>query len=223
MPDPALSESLEDYIETIGQLVSEHGHAHTKEIASRLGVRMPSVTNALWSLSRAGYIEYQPNRPVQLTALGEEQFRRVSRRHADFRRFFLDVLNLDASAADALACKMEHLVTEEVAWKFSVLSESLECRHDAGEFRTYLAEAFEVYRKFGRENCTTLSELPLGQAGEVLKIGGNIDDPQRLEALGITPGAGVVPLDGGAFRIDDTRDITLAVRESENVWVFLNH
>ena len=56
-----VSASQEDYIEAIAELIEEHGHAHTRDIAVKLGVKMPSVTNALWSLSRQNLILYSPN------------------------------------------------------------------------------------------------------------------------------------------------------------------
>ena len=47
-----LTESLEDYLETIAELIAEEGHAHTKKIAERLNVRMPSVTSILQQLEQ---------------------------------------------------------------------------------------------------------------------------------------------------------------------------
>ena len=40
---PHLTASLEDYLEAIAELISCEGHAHTKEIAKKLNVKMPSV------------------------------------------------------------------------------------------------------------------------------------------------------------------------------------
>ena len=42
-----LTESLEDYLEAIAELIEVEGHAHAKEIAAKLNVKMPSVTGAL--------------------------------------------------------------------------------------------------------------------------------------------------------------------------------
>ena len=39
-----LSASLEDYLEAIAELCAAEGHAHSKEIAQKLSVKMPSVT-----------------------------------------------------------------------------------------------------------------------------------------------------------------------------------
>ena len=45
-----LSESLEDYLEAIAELIVVEGHAHTKDIARKLDVKMPSVTGAIRQL-----------------------------------------------------------------------------------------------------------------------------------------------------------------------------
>lgn len=49
-----ISSSLEDYLEAIAEIIERNGHAHTKDIADRLGVKMPSVTNARRRFRRAG-------------------------------------------------------------------------------------------------------------------------------------------------------------------------
>ena len=82
-----VSASLEDYLEAIGELIRLHGHAHTKDIAARLNVKMPSVTNALGVLSKSGHIIYRPNLPVLLTETGKALADRVTRRHRILQDF----------------------------------------------------------------------------------------------------------------------------------------
>mgnify|MGYP003310512237 CR=1 FL=1 len=65
-----LSASLEDYLEAIAELCAHEGHAHSKEIAEKLSVKMPSVTEALRQLVDMGYIIYNTHYPVQLTSAG---------------------------------------------------------------------------------------------------------------------------------------------------------
>ena len=57
-----LSASLEDYLEAIAELCSKEGHAHSKEIAEKLSVKMPSVTEALRQLVEMGYISSPKDR-----------------------------------------------------------------------------------------------------------------------------------------------------------------
>ena len=59
-----ISSSLEDYLEAIAEIIEDNGHAHTKDIADKLHVKMPSVTSALQTLSANGLIRYQSHAPV---------------------------------------------------------------------------------------------------------------------------------------------------------------
>ena len=59
-----ISSSLEDYLEAIADLIDANGHAHSKELADRLQVKMPSVTNALQALAARDLIEYRSHQPV---------------------------------------------------------------------------------------------------------------------------------------------------------------
>ncbi len=78
---PALTESLEDYLEAIAELIAVEGHAHTKEIAEKLHVTMPSVTGALRQLEKLSLIVYNTHYPVQLTPEGEKIANEVLHRH----------------------------------------------------------------------------------------------------------------------------------------------
>ena len=55
-----LSASLEDYLETIFNIISEKGGVRAKDIAEQLEVKAGSVTTALQALAKVGYINYEP-------------------------------------------------------------------------------------------------------------------------------------------------------------------
>ena len=73
---------MEDYLEAIAELIAVDGHAHTKEIAQKLNVKMPSVTGALRQLVQLGYIVYNTHYPVQLTEEGKRAAEQVRKRAA---------------------------------------------------------------------------------------------------------------------------------------------
>ena len=108
-----LSESLEDYLEAIAELIAVEGHAHTKEIAGKLNVKMPSVTGALRQLEQLGYITYNTHYPVSLTREGELVAGKIVRRHRALTRFFSSILGLPHDKASETACRLEHAVDEE--------------------------------------------------------------------------------------------------------------
>lgn len=142
-----VSASLEDYLEAIGELIRLHGHAHTKDIAARLNVKMPSVTNALGVLSKSGHIIYRPNLPVLLTETGKALAERVTRRHRILQDFLQYVLELPCEEAGKAACKIEHVIDEELINRFLVLSEAVQNRGDCHGLRLHLAQAFALATK----------------------------------------------------------------------------
>ena len=65
-----LTQSLEDYLEAIYDLMQETKSVRCSSIADRLHVKRPSVTNALRALSERGLIVYLPYVPISLTEQG---------------------------------------------------------------------------------------------------------------------------------------------------------
>ncbi len=137
-----LTASLEDYLEAIKVLVDAHGHAHTTDIAKRLKVSMPSVSNALAILSKHNYIHYDTNYPVTLTESGAYEAERIIRRHRVLMEFLRDVLQLDGDSASATACRMEHVTDERLIGRLEVLTETLLGERPIRGLRQRLTEAY---------------------------------------------------------------------------------
>ncbi|MGM0419006.1 MAG: DtxR family transcriptional regulator [Thermodesulfobacteriota bacterium] len=109
-----LSSSLEDYLETIFQVVSEKQAARAKDIASRLKVNNSSVTGALRTLSDKGLVNYAPYDLITLTKEGNEIAKDIIRRHEALKNFFVKILCVDENISEDAACKMEHAVPKEI-------------------------------------------------------------------------------------------------------------
>ena len=112
-----LSESLEDYLETIAFLSAENGSARLTDIAKAMSVKKPSATEALYALAQRGLIEYDKYRPVVLTKAGKEYAQNVSGKHKLLSDFFTGVLGVDPENADLTACKMEHALEDSIMQK----------------------------------------------------------------------------------------------------------
>lgn len=109
-----LTESMENYLETILALEETHKVARAKEIAERLEIKRGSVTGGLKTLAEKGLINYEPYSYITLTPQGKRIAREVARRHAVLRDFLLNVLRVDPQAADENACRMEHAIDNTV-------------------------------------------------------------------------------------------------------------
>lgn len=82
------SQSAEDYLERIQELIEQKGYARVVDIASSLKVRQASVTIMVQKLARAGYIKYEKYRGLVLTTKGRAVARKIQSRHATLSRFF---------------------------------------------------------------------------------------------------------------------------------------
>ena len=108
-----LSETLEDYLETILNLEDVQKVARAKDIAENMGVQRGSVTSALKSLKEKGLINYEPYSFVTLTPKGIKRATKITHRHDVIKDFLLTILQIDEETADSTACRMEHAIDEK--------------------------------------------------------------------------------------------------------------
>ena len=109
-----LTQSLEDYLETIYELTQTEKVVRSSCVADRMGVKRPSVTSALKALAEKGYVVYLPYVPITLTELGEKEARKIIRRHAAMEIFLERILGVDAKASKEAACRLEHAMSDEI-------------------------------------------------------------------------------------------------------------
>lgn len=88
MPKASPSQSAEDYLERIHELIEQKGYARVVDIASSLKVKQASVTVMVQKLAESGYLKYEKYRGVIMTAEGQEVAERIQNRHATLSRFF---------------------------------------------------------------------------------------------------------------------------------------
>jgi len=83
------SQSAEDYLERILELVQETGQARVVDIANSLNVRQASVTNMIKKLCDLGYVDHEKyKRGLVLTEKGREIALKIQRRHETLSSFF---------------------------------------------------------------------------------------------------------------------------------------
>ena len=96
MPTPSSpSQSAEDYLERIHELIEEKGYARVVDIASSLKVKQASVTSMVQKLGELGYLNYEKYRGLVLTEKGKRiacsiQKRHETRQNCDQRGFPFD-------------------------------------------------------------------------------------------------------------------------------------
>ena len=96
MPRPTPSQTAEDYLERIHELIEEKGYARVVDIASSLDVKQASVTSMVQKLGELGYLNYEKYRGLVLTQKGRAVATAIQRRHETLARFF-SLFGLDAA------------------------------------------------------------------------------------------------------------------------------
>lgn len=131
MPTPASpSQSAEDYLERIHELIERKGYARVVDIASSLKVRQASVTNMVKKLGNAGYLKYEKYRGLVMTEQGREVARRIQNRHATLSRFF-SLFELDAETQRLDIEGIEHHLSPATLEMLADLANFFEANPDA--------------------------------------------------------------------------------------------
>lgn len=123
--DIALSESLEDYLETILELQTTNTVARSKDIAEKLDIKRGSVTGMLKKLASQELINYEPYGYVTLTPKGKKIAQEIEGRHQVFKDFLHKIIGVDEQTADETACRMEHAMNAATFKKFKGFIESV--------------------------------------------------------------------------------------------------
>jgi len=203
----ALTRSLEDYLETIYELVRQHRYARVRDIARARDVKAGSVSPAMRRLADLGLIEYHQREYIGLTPEGEEEGRRIFARHQVLTRFFTDFLQLPADVAREDACAMEHSLSDGAMDRLVRLFEFLHVCPDArSEFLDRFhhcpvvqedaadclraCDAPHRHRRTTEDGSVcTLAEVAVGGRAVVHQVDAQGDLRQRLLDKGVLPEA----------------------------------
>lgn len=118
-----MTQSLEDYLETIYILIRDGGSACVRDVAKSLDVKMPSVVKAIHELKKLELVLQEPYSAIELTEKGRRLARSVLGRHTLLRAFLVK-LGVSRKTADKDACRMEHILSAETLDKIRLFSES---------------------------------------------------------------------------------------------------
>ena len=121
----AIRESGEDYLETILILHRKTGFVRSIDVANELGYSKPSISRAMGILKTDGYITVEPNGQLILTDKGLAKAEQVYGRHVMLRKFLHDTLGVSEENAEADACRIEHILSEETYSRLKSFIEDL--------------------------------------------------------------------------------------------------
>jgi DtxR family Mn-dependent transcriptional regulator len=142
-----ITPTMEDYLEAIYNLAREKRAVRVRDIAKKLDVKMPTVTNMLKTLSQKGLIDYEKYEYLELTKKGSDVGSEIDQRHQILRIFLTDILKINFDQADEDACKMEHAVSPTTLEAFVDFMEFIEhCPRGGASWLEY----FNEYREHGQ-------------------------------------------------------------------------
>ena len=108
----------EEYLEAVFTRAEGGGEpVKTSGLAKQLRVKAPSVVQMLEKLKRKGLVIYERHTGAKLTEKGHELAAKIVRRHKLAERLLVDVFGQDLYKVHDDACKLEHVIDDELAEK----------------------------------------------------------------------------------------------------------
>ncbi len=147
---------MEDYLEAIYNLSQEKRVVRVKDIAKKLGVKMPTVTSMLKTLTEKGMIDYEKYEYLELTRKGSDIGSEIDQRHQTLKTFLTDILRIDHNQANEDACKIEHAISPSTLERIVDFMEFVEnCPRTGNDW----LRRFNEYREHGKQNDKCLEKM----------------------------------------------------------------
>ena len=121
-----LHASGEDYLEIILVLQKKLGMVRSVDVARHMEVSKPSVCHAVATLRDGGFLTMDEDHFLHLTDVGREVAERTYERHCFFTEQLI-AAGVDPKTAEADACRIEHIISDE---SFDRLKEAVEQEQD---------------------------------------------------------------------------------------------
>jgi DtxR family Mn-dependent transcriptional regulator len=138
-----LTPSQENYLENILHLAAK-GSVRPVDLAVSVGVKLPSVTRAVNKLALQGLVQHKHYGTIELTPKGRLAARRIVKRDKCITDFLTHVLKMNPDKAEAEACRIEHVLSNEVQIRLQVLIDFFGREADVNQ---KLHRAIEVVNK----------------------------------------------------------------------------
>jgi len=218
MPKHKISESIEMYLITISTLgaVKKSAPLSLSTLAEAMGVQPVSANQMVKKMAEEGWVKYFPYKGVYLTEAGQNQALRVLRHRRLWEIFLVRELKMSVDDADALACQLEHLSSEDVINRLDAF-----LGHPTISYTGYpIPQRGEDVPLFAG---LPLGELGVGDSVQVLRVDGDPLTVKFLSDEGIKPGVQVriVAVGGGGDQLVESQSqrIHLSAELSKSILV----
>src|SRR6266487_1883207 len=110
----AFTRSQEDYLKALYLLRGDQRPVPTRELAQRLGISSPSVSEMVARLTGQGLVEHDRYRGQQLTKEGRKVALELVRHHRLLEMFLVEVLGYTWDEVHDEAERLEHVISERM-------------------------------------------------------------------------------------------------------------
>ena len=183
----------QDYLKALYLLRGDERPVPTRELAHRLGISSPSVSEMVTRLTAQGLVEHDRYRGPQLTREGRKVALELVRHHRLLEMFLVRVLGYAWDEVHDEAERLEHVISERMEQRIFELLGRPELDPHGHAIPTLGGKVRPVSRR-------PLSEC---RAGERLLVEGVSDEDARklreLERRSLMPGTRLVVLAGSEF------------------------
>jgi len=189
----AFTRSQEDYLKALYLLGGDSRPVPTRDLAQRLGISSPSVSEMVVRLTAQGLVEHDRYRGQQLTREGRKVALELVRHHRLLEMFLVRVLGYSLDEVHEEAERLEHVISERMEQRIFELLGRPELDPHGHAIPTLGGKVRPVSHR-------ALSEVG---AGEKLVVQGvSDDDPVKLRELerrGLLPGTRLSVVAGSEF------------------------
>ena len=120
----AIQESGEMYLEAIFVLSKKSNGVHAINVGEYMGFSKPSVSRALSILKKKNLIIVDSDSHIFLTDEGKIIAEKIYERHVTIKEYLIR-LGVSNKVADADACKIEHVLSDETFMAIKIHAESV--------------------------------------------------------------------------------------------------
>jgi DtxR family Mn-dependent transcriptional regulator len=216
-----LSESEEMYLVTIRKICEscEDTPLPIPDLAEALAVQPVSVNQMIKKLTEAGLVEYTPYKGVELTEEGRGISTKILRHRRLWEVFLVGELKMSLDEADALACRLEHLTSEDVAQRLSTfLGDPSVCYHGSP---IYAGDGSRLLEEI------SLAQIKVGQHCYIVRVNADEITHSFLAEEGINAGHKILvnaTSKSGSMLLEtsDGNQVTVAKNILEKIFVEAN-
>jgi DtxR family Mn-dependent transcriptional regulator len=189
----AFTRAQQDYLKALYNLHGDHQLVPTRDLAQRLGISSPSVSEMVTRLAAQGLVEHDPYHGQQLTREGRKIALELVRHHRLLEMFLVQVLGYSWDEVHEEAERLEHVISERMEERiFELLGRPELDPH-----------GHAIPSLKGRVRLVSERPLTESRLGERVVVQGVSDDnPGRLRELerrGLLPGTQIEIVEESTF------------------------